>query len=102
MIRTRKALSMHYDRSRRDTDTLRPRYEIVVNRYGATLGTRPSTNARRLNVIETRSASTIDRAMTMAKQIAQSHDLVIRHHLARRTNGMTYYPCVKSTEIPAH
>lgn len=93
---------MHYDRPRRDTDALRPRYEIVVNRYGATLGTRPSTNARRLNIIETRSASTIDRAMTMASQIAENHNLVIRHHLARRQNGMTYYPCVKSTDLPAY
>lgn len=87
-----------YDRQA--TDTLRPRYELVVNRYGATLGARPSSQARRLNVIETRSASTVDRAMKVAGELAREHNMIIRYQLARRANGMTYYPCVKTHQIP--
>ncbi|WP_367048487.1 hypothetical protein [Streptomyces sp. Je 1-332] len=77
-------------------DTLRPRFEIIVNRYGATLGTRSSSYARRLSVIETRSASTIERALHMAGQIARKHNMIIRYQLARREGEMTYYPCVKT------
>ncbi|MDI3423611.1 hypothetical protein [Streptomyces luteolus] len=85
---------------RLDTDSLRPRFEMVVNRYGATLGTRPSSQARRLNIIETRSASTVDRAIKVAGELAREHNMIIRYQLARRANGMTYYPCVRARKAP--